>query len=75
MTENSNSCLARNHSQQIISFSRSLNCKIQDLYLDETRVISESRDSAGLNDIGGGGFGSNTKSTRFNWSEFFLLFR
>ena len=49
--------------------------KFHQLYLDETRVISESRDSAGLNDIGGGGFGSNTKSTRFDWSEFFLLFR
>ena len=38
--------------------------------LDETRVTSESKDSAGLNDIGGH---CCPFSLRFSWSEYFSL--
>ena len=42
-------------------------------YLEETRVISESRDSAGLNDMGGGVATGSNCTLWFDSAEFFLL--
>ena len=41
--------------------------------LEETRVISESKDSAGLNDMGGGVATGSNCTLWFDSAEFFLL--